>query len=144
MHEGHFLSGKTRGMLVGGWMAVCMGVNMEVMSGWAKQPLPQSIALLRIMTHPQPIGARRHLHLHILIFDAEYMEFAAHRHTHNVHALEQVHNVYPQSNMHVNESNGCKNMQNHEGSCISSTSFMCFIWQRSKRPENCSKFLLGD
>lgn len=32
---------------------------MEVMSGWARQPLPQLIALLRIMTHPQPIPAHR-------------------------------------------------------------------------------------
>lgn len=72
-HEGHLLSGKTRVMVAGGGDGV---VNMEVMSGWARQLLPQLIALLRIMTHPQPILERGHLHLHLLIFHARRWVFA--------------------------------------------------------------------
>lgn len=72
-HEGHLLSGKTRVMVAG-------AVNMGVMSGWARQPLPQLIALLRIMTHPQPIPAHGHLLLHLLIFHVAKWVFATHTH----------------------------------------------------------------
>lgn len=60
-------------MVAGGGDGV---VNMEVMSGWARQLLPQLIALLRIMTYPQPILERGHLHLHLLIFHAQRWVFA--------------------------------------------------------------------
>lgn len=65
--------------------------------------------------------------------------------THVQKRWEQTHGECPCRNMHVNESNGCINMQNHERSCMDScTGFMCFIWQRSKRPENCGGWLLRD
>lgn len=51
------------------------------MSGWARQPLPQLIALLRIMTHPQPIPAHGHLHLHLLIFHVVQWVFITDTHT---------------------------------------------------------------
>lgn len=64
------------------WGGVRRGGDMEVMSGWARQPLPQLIALLRIMTHPQPIAAHGHLHLHLLIFHVVRWVFTMRTHTH--------------------------------------------------------------
>ncbi len=114
-HEGHLLSGKTRVMVVG-------GVNMEVMSGWARQPLPQLIALLRIMTRPQPIPAHGHLHLHLLIFHVVHWVFTVHTRTHNtctymqecMHAALNKHSlrihIDAYRNTYVNLSIGCKYM----------------------------------
>jgi len=106
------------------------GVNMEVMSGWARQPLPQLIALLRIMTHRQPIRANGHLHLHLLIFHAECRVFSTHiDNTQKLHEHrpERMHKAYPYGFTHVNLSNSCKNILNLRKSCIDSTGFMRFI-----------------
>lgn len=49
---------------------------MQVMSGWARQPLRELTALPKIITHPQPIPTFGHLHLLLLIFHAECRLFA--------------------------------------------------------------------
>lgn len=77
-HEGHLL-----------WW--WWGGEHEVMSGWARQPLPQLIALLRIMTRPQPIPARGHLHLHLLIFYVVHWVFSMHTHNTYIHAGMHAH-----------------------------------------------------
>lgn len=113
-HEGHLLSGKTRVMVAGGGDGV---VNMEVMSGWARQLLPQFIALLRIMTYPQPILERGHLHLHLLIFHARRWVFAMRidnvcashaRIQHDLSRPRALIHIGVYSNTYVNLSIGCR------------------------------------